>query len=96
MPDAQPRWVGVEGARVQYLLQGREGDRYSCCTAPASTRGRGGRSARWTLTEAGYRAYAVDLPGFGRTEPGKGAAVNGEVSPGTSKRTVRMEQTTWA
>ena len=48
------------------------------------------------LAEAGYHAYAVDLPGFGRTEPGKGAAVNGEVSPGTSKRTARMEPTTWA
>jgi pimeloyl-ACP methyl ester carboxylesterase len=27
MPDAQPRWVGVEGARVHYLLQGPVGGR---------------------------------------------------------------------
>ncbi len=74
MMDLESRWVEVEGGRVHYLIDGVEKGRPVVLLHGASFSSETWKTLKTieTLAGAGYRVYAVDLPGFGKSWPSLG------------------------
>jgi abhydrolase domain-containing protein 14 len=75
MIENQSRWIEVEGGQVHYLIEGQEQVRPVVLLHGASFSAETWRKIGTlaALAQSGYLAYAVDLPGFGKSSPGQGS-----------------------
>jgi pimeloyl-ACP methyl ester carboxylesterase len=74
MSAIQSKSVEVDGAQVHYLLDGTDGGSPVVLLHGASFSAETWRQIGTIslLAPAGYRVYAVDLPGYGKSAPGAG------------------------
>jgi abhydrolase domain-containing protein 14 len=75
MIENQSRWIEIEGGRTHYVIEGEESGHPVVLLHGASF-----NAETWkqigtmaALAHAGYLAFAVDLPGFGKSVPSKGS-----------------------
>jgi pimeloyl-ACP methyl ester carboxylesterase len=75
MIDNQSRWIEVEGGRVHYLIEGDDKGRPVVLLHGASFNAETWKTigTMKSLTEAGFLAYAIDLPGFGKSSASHGS-----------------------
>lgn len=73
MIENQSRWMEFEGSQVHDLIEGHEGGQPVVLLHGSSF-----NAETWKeigtmreLAEAGYRTYAVDLPGHGKSAPAR-------------------------
>src|ERR1700694_2286872 len=78
MLENQSRFGTVNGFKVHFLLEGQEDGRPVVLLHGASF-----SAATWkqigtmrVLAEAGFKVFAVDLPGYGESEPSRTAPEN--------------------